>query len=107
VVTVSAAAEEQEAAMRQKRGERAPVKLPKPCVAEEKSRQVRGVDRPKEKSMDGTQKSVRIASGIQQQTPYMCTAEEVGAIEKSYRGLKAALNTSQGSGGQTGLASQV
>ena len=63
------------------------------------------MDRPKEKSMDGTQKSVRIASGIQQQTPYMCTAEEVGAIEKSYRGLKAALNTSQGSGGQTGLAS--
>ena len=104
---MSAAAEEQEAAMRQKRGERAPVKLPKPRVAEEKSRQVRGVDRPKEKSMDGTQKSVRIASGIQQQTPYMCTAEEVGAIEKSYRGLKAALNTSQGSGGQTGLASQV
>ena len=37
----------------------------------------------------------------------MCTAEEVGAIEKSYRGLKGALNTSQGSGGQTGSAAQV
>ena len=37
----------------------------------------------------------------------MCTADEVGAIEKSYRGLKAALNTSHGSGGQTGSAAQV
>ena len=101
------AAAEQEAAMKLKRGERAPVKLPKPRVAEDKSRQVRGVDRAKEKSIDGTQKSVRIACGIQQQTPYMCTSDEVGAIEKSYRGVKGALNTSHGSGGQTGLANQL
>ena len=101
------AAAEQEAALRNKRAERAPVKLPKPRVTEDKSRQVRGVDRPKEKSIDGTQKSVRIASGIQQQTPYMCTADEVGAIEKSFRGLKGALNTSHSSGGQTGQAGQA
>lgn len=37
----------------------------------------------------------------------MCTADEVGATEKSYRGLKGALNTSHVSGGQTGQASQV
>ena len=58
------AAAEQEAALRHKRGERAPVKLPKPRVTEDKSRQALGLDRAKEKSIDGTQKSVRIASGI-------------------------------------------
>ena len=48
------AAAEQEAALRHKRGERAPIKLPKPRVTEDKSRQVLGLDRAKEKSIDGT-----------------------------------------------------
>jgi len=58
-VTVSAA---QEGVSRHKRGQRAPIKLPKPRP-EEKSRQHRGIE--KEHSFEQTQKSVRIPSGIQ------------------------------------------